>query len=275
MDAGRYKKHYTKVLAKAAEKGRRPTEEESDNIKILWQRLMEAYIQPSGSREVNLPSEVRDPLLNLDHTTTPPLPEALDYAVSKVYELMEDSVLVPFLNSFSPHIAQTPSEFGARTSEEQTNEDKSRWRRSRAGRGSSPELVTTTSSSSQRKSPTSSITNAFKNHRFSARLSPTSSGFGAASPSNTSNMNSLATMTNHGPDANHFPGLTDDSGEASCSSPMGESPMTPPMSPPESDLSASPRAHRDSGTWKRFGRLGQWKSMKRRSQNFRDNMSMP
>jgi len=240
----------------------------------LWQRLMEAYIQPNGAREVNLPSEVRDPLLNQDCTKGPPRPEALDTAVFKVYELMEDSVLVPFLNSFSPHINQTTSDFDTRTSEEQTGDDRSKWRKSRTSRQSSPELVTSTSGSSQRRSPTSSITNAFKSHRFSARLSPTSSAFGAQG-GNTSNMASLTTMTSHGSDAGHFPGLTDDSGEASCSSPTGDSPMTPPMSPPESDLGSSPRTHRDSGAWKRFSRLGGWKPIKRRSQNFRDNMSMP
>lgn len=283
MDAGRYKKHYAKVFAKAAEKGKAPSGKEFENIKVLWQRLMEAYIQPNGAREVNIPSEVRDPLLSQDYTSAPPLPETLDMAVAKVYELMEDSVLVPFLNSFSPQTTQANNELGYRTSEERSSqiEDKSRWRKSRMSRSSppplgSPELTTTLSSGSgQRKSPTSSITNAFKNNRFSARLSPTSSGAGPSIGSATSNMSYLTAKTSHGSESGHFPGLTDDSGDASCSSPTNESPMTPPMSPPESDLSASPRNHRDSSTWKRFGRLGQWKPMRRRSQNFRDHMSMP
>ena len=276
MDAGRYKKHYTKVLAKAEEKGKLPSGKDWDNIRLLWQRLMEAYIQPNGSREVNLPSEVRDPLLNTDFSSSPPTPETLDTAVSKVYELMEDSVLVPFLNSLSPTALQSP-ELTGRPSYESgmgQGEDKSRWRKNRLSRNSPPpsgslDGMTSPSLSSSRKSPTSSLTNAFKSHRFSTRLTPTTSAPGAGHNQQPQS----ASMATFGTEA-HFPGLTDDSGEAS-SSPTGDSPMTPPMSPPESDLSTSPRNQRDSGAWRKLGRLGQWKPMRKRSQNFKDNYSMP
>ncbi|GAB7345521.1 hypothetical protein MBLNU457_3836t1 [Dothideomycetes sp. NU457] len=269
MDAGRYKKHYIKVVAKAEEKGKAPSGKDWDNIRLLWQRLMEAYIQPNGSREVNLPSEVRDPLLNTDYSSSPPAPETLDTAVSKVYELMEDSVLVPFLNSLSPTIVQPPEMTGRPSYESSTgqSEDKSRWRKNRLSRNSPPpsgslDGITSPGATSSRKSPTSSLTNAFKGHRFStSRIAPS-----------TSQPYSATTAT-FGAEA-HFPGLTDDSGEAS-SSPTGESPMTPPMSPPESELSTSPRNQRDSGAWRKLGRLGQWKPIRKRSQNFKDNYSMP
>ena len=54
--------------------------------------------------------------------------------------------------------------------------------------------------------------------------------------------------------------MTDDTG--SSGSPLGESPMTPPTSPPMSD--ASPK--RDSGMWKKLGRLSGMKVGKKKSQ---------
>lgn len=72
-----------------------------DHICGLWQKLIQAYIQPYGSREVNLPAHVRDHLLSLSCGPPPPKPTELDEAVKIVYELMSDSVLVPFVESFN------------------------------------------------------------------------------------------------------------------------------------------------------------------------------
>ncbi|KAF3765935.1 regulator of G protein signaling superfamily [Cryphonectria parasitica EP155] len=72
-----------------------------DHLTALWHKLIQAYIQPYGSREVNLPSHVRDRLLNLPCGPPAPDPSELDEAVKIVYELMSDSVLVPFVASFS------------------------------------------------------------------------------------------------------------------------------------------------------------------------------
>lgn len=72
-----------------------------DHICGLWQKLMQAYIQPCGSREVNLPAHVRDHLLSLPYGPIPPHPSELDDAVRIIYELMSDSVLVPFVESFN------------------------------------------------------------------------------------------------------------------------------------------------------------------------------
>lgn len=58
--------------------------------------------------------------------------------------------------------------------------------------------------------------------------------------------------------------MTDDSG--STGSPVdNNSPMTPPTSPPMSDLGSpnnSPRTSRDSGMWKKLGRLSGMGGMK-------------
>jgi hypothetical protein len=107
MDAARYGKHYSKMLSRLPGGLLVATSEESEYLKSLWQRLMEAYIAPNGPREVNLPSEVRNRLLSLIHNAEglPPPPNALDTAVQHIYALMEESVLVPFLNSYYPQTA--------------------------------------------------------------------------------------------------------------------------------------------------------------------------
>ncbi|KAL8365819.1 hypothetical protein RB595_004545 [Gaeumannomyces hyphopodioides] len=75
------------------------TRDANDHVCNLWQRLMNAYILPCGPREVNLPGPVRDQLLSLASTPTPPNPSELDEAVRIVHELMNDSVLLPFIAS--------------------------------------------------------------------------------------------------------------------------------------------------------------------------------
>lgn len=112
MDASRYGKHYAKMIARVPGGVIVGASEESEYLKMLWSRLMEAYIAPNGPREVNLPSEVRNGLLSLIHNAegVPPPPHALDNAVQHIYALMEESVLVPFLNSYYPASAHPDAE---------------------------------------------------------------------------------------------------------------------------------------------------------------------
>jgi hypothetical protein len=271
MDAGRYKKHYHRMMNKAPVPGE-PTCQDAGYVKELWHRLMEAYIQPNGSREVNLPSQVRDPILtHKSSNTLPPEPTVLEPAVAKTYELMEESVLVPFLNSVYPQSPAPVSPYYSSNSNESVSDEKSRFgrRHRHSSRGSPPPLSASSSegfsassysppsSMSLRKSTPSALTTALTRHRFSAKLaSPTTS----APPLSMS-----AAFTSSASDAIYSgPGLTDDS--ASSGSPINECPMTPPVTPPMSDISGSPRMHRDSGTWKKLGRLSGWKPSRKRSQ---------
>lgn len=90
MDASRYRKHFNSMKG-----GNCPF------VKNLWKKLLDAYIAPNGPKEVNLPCEIKENLLNVPNQQAPPPPETLDQAVNIIYELMEESVLMSFLNSVS------------------------------------------------------------------------------------------------------------------------------------------------------------------------------
>lgn len=135
MDASRYGKHYAKMLSKAGDDGQPPAKDR-EYVRLLWVRLIDAYLAPNGSREVNLPSNVRDPILNATTTPMPPRPDILDLAVRKTYELMEDSVLVPFLNSCSEE--EIPSWTERQTASAPHEEHGSMFSRMRRSRESSP-----------------------------------------------------------------------------------------------------------------------------------------
>ncbi|TIA63637.1 regulator of G protein signaling superfamily [Aureobasidium pullulans] len=275
MDAGRYKKHYHRMMNKAPVPGQ-PTETDANYVKELWDRLMEAYIQPNGSREVNLPSQVRDPILeHKPENRLPPAPTILEPAVSKTYELMEESVLVPFLNSVYPQSPTPVSPYYPSNSNNSNEsmtpvEEKSRFgRRSRhSSRGSPPPLSASSAefsaasysppSLNNRKSAPSALTTALSRHRFSQKLSPTSSA-----PSHSLSA-ALSTASSASDAIYSGPGLTDDSG--SSGSPINDCPMTPPVTPPMSDISGSPKTNRDSGAWKKLGRLSGWKPSRKRGQ---------
>ncbi|KAK4115636.1 regulator of G protein signaling superfamily [Canariomyces notabilis] len=97
MDTERYRTAYFELHAGQTA----GTGDGTEHVCSLWQKLMRAYILPYGPREVNLPAHVRDRLLSLPATVVPPDPSELDEAARIVYELMNDSVLGPFLASVS------------------------------------------------------------------------------------------------------------------------------------------------------------------------------
>jgi len=87
----------------------------------LWEKIIRAYLLPGAPREVNIPAPVRDHLLGLIYTTsTPPDPTELDEAVRIVRELMNDSVLVPFLESVVPVTVEALVEEEMKSRQERT-----------------------------------------------------------------------------------------------------------------------------------------------------------
>ncbi|KAL7624464.1 hypothetical protein AAE478_006029 [Parahypoxylon ruwenzoriense] len=96
LDAQQYKETYYEIA-----QGQLPNGPE--HICFLWRKVIDAYIMPCAPREVNLPAHVRDRLLQLSCCeSNPPHPSELDEAVQIVRELINDSVLVPFLESAVP-----------------------------------------------------------------------------------------------------------------------------------------------------------------------------
>jgi hypothetical protein len=274
MDAGRYKKHFHRMMNNAPFPGQ-PTEYDANYVKALWICLVEAYIQPNGSRKVNLPSQVRDSILgHKPANTLPPEPSVLEPAVSQTYELMEESVLVPFLYSVYPQSPTPVSTYHSNNSNESVTtpveEKSSRFgRHSRHSWRDDPPSLSTSSvefsassysppSLNSRKSVPSALTTALSRHRLSVKLSPTSLAPLHSSLAALSTASSVSDAIYSGPE------LTDDS--SSSASPIDDCPTTPPVTPPVSDLSGSLRRYRDSSAWKKLGRLSGCKPLRKRSQ---------
>lgn len=222
MEADRYRLAHSQALHNMLDN--------SEHVCELWQKLLQAYIQPYGTREVNLPGPVRDRLLRLHCGTSPPHPSELDEAVRIVYELMSDSVLVPFLASFSP----APTDFHV---EEPAQESSRTSRHGRSRTRSSKELL-----SPKEGSPKTSFLPQL-------HISRRSEGKGEGNSRSGSSSAELGERED----------LTDDSG--SNSPPILE-PMTPPTTPPTADWTftnpTSPGTlHRaisaHSNSWKRVG----------------------
>ncbi|KAL8758492.1 MAG: hypothetical protein Q9184_003907, partial [Pyrenodesmia sp. 2 TL-2023] len=111
MDAERYRDRYEVVAAQMNGKPMNLESKECNYIRMLWKRLIDAYIIPDGPREINIPSDVRETLLSLPNHTAPPSPEELGSAAKIVYDLMEESVLVSFLNEIPTRTSiETPYE---------------------------------------------------------------------------------------------------------------------------------------------------------------------
>ncbi|MCJ1303754.1 hypothetical protein MMC08_006564 [Hypocenomyce scalaris] len=254
MDAERYQLKYDKLAEQMAGMPMSRDMEECEYVRMLWQRLLDAYIVPDGPREVNLPSNVRDRLLSIPNHTAPPPPDALDDAVKIIYELMDESVLVPFLNEVSSHRGARSYNSTWDDSDENVHMHGSLDER---------RSIRRSTSSKRRRSPSSSSLD-------NSAMLPL--GGSTARPSTTSNLTVGLGRGRHsnfstaGADA----GLTDDSGISS--SPGKDSPMTPPTTPPSSDFSGSSPRSRSDVTWRKMtgmtGRLG-WK--KKSSSGMRDS----
>ncbi|KAF7547295.1 hypothetical protein G7046_g9047 [Stylonectria norvegica] len=98
LDAQRYASFYNQLMVENESR----SQECADHVCSLWEKLMQVYIISCAPREVNTPAHVRDHLLNLPSRPTPPHPSHLDEAGRIIFELMNDSLLVPFLQSVAP-----------------------------------------------------------------------------------------------------------------------------------------------------------------------------
>ena len=233
MEASRYRDTYEALSARlGADALTDPDTRESQHLHMLWQRLMTAYILPGAPREVNLSSEVRDGLLRYRDVTIPPTPDALNSAVKRIHDLMEESIFLPFLNSHT-----SPSMMA------------------QADCPPGPEDTMDLSSPSTEENPVKRIRSRTK------RTSPQSSTKDLPATAGRSNV-SLGAMHALGRGSGTLLSTSGESGSLALtddsspqSSPTAEEPMTPPTTPPASEPHLpihSPKLRTDN-PWKKMG----------------------
>ncbi|KAH6871977.1 regulator of G-protein signaling [Thelonectria olida] len=105
LDAENYTSFYNQVVAESP-----MSRDGTDRVNSSWQMLIRIYIAPCGPRQVNISGRERDRLLNLPCGPHPPHPSELDKSRRIIYDLMNDSLLVPFLESVSPIQHENPLE---------------------------------------------------------------------------------------------------------------------------------------------------------------------
>lgn len=232
MDAERYRQKYDEMSAQMAGV---PTGTDGDlgkYLRMLWQRLLDAYIIPDGAREINIPSSIRQRLLSLPNHTSPPEPSVLGAAVKIIFDLMEESCLVSFLNDQPLSRSSQPyGDYGYDSDDYLHSRGHSRERRMRRSR-----------SRKRASPPLASLDVPYSLHTGSIGRISTSS-------TSSSGFSKGARVSSHFSSGSGDASLTDDS--ASPSSPNRE-PMTPPTTPPSSDIGGGSPRSRGDNTWKKM-----------------------
>ena len=222
-DAERYRKEYDLFRTQYNDVSRSPHFQKRDEVKRLWQKIIKAYIVPNAPREVNLPSDVRHALLELPNQSSPPSPDALDPAVRRVYDLMNESSLMSFVSELSP-TRSAPS----------IHDDSEPEERLRA-----------------RMSPGTTRARSHSRRKTSQGTDVSSAQFGEVLH-HAQTLGGPQIGTHHSPSTEMM--LTDDSG--SLPSPT-DSPMTPPTTPPSGEPGGTSPRMKGDNIWKKMaGRLG-------------------
>ncbi|KAM0444263.1 hypothetical protein ACHAPV_010226 [Trichoderma viride] len=107
LDSQRYTAFYDQFFSSAAT----ASDENREKVCAWWEKLMQIYIVPCAPREVNIPAQVRDCLLRVPYGPNPPHPSELAEAGRIIYELMNDSLLVPFLQSVAAPMPDSHHDF--------------------------------------------------------------------------------------------------------------------------------------------------------------------
>ncbi|KAJ5385261.1 Regulator of G protein signaling superfamily [Penicillium concentricum] len=72
MEANRYRDSYYALAERLGHAAMESECPETQHLRMLWKRLLAAYIFPGSPREINLSSEVRDALLQYKNVSAPP-----------------------------------------------------------------------------------------------------------------------------------------------------------------------------------------------------------
>jgi len=111
-DARRYQRKYDDLCADYAGSPLSHEFADCDDIRRLWQKLVNAYINVGSPKEVNLPAAVRDGILDLPDHSIPPSGEELEGAIKHIEELMGESILMPFITDMAPRQPPEPRSHG-------------------------------------------------------------------------------------------------------------------------------------------------------------------
>ena len=255
LESKKYREKYDEAAAQMAGMPLNTESDEGFELQQEWMRILDVYVKPGAPREINLPSVERDDLLEHPYAVKPPPPEALEPSVKRMYDLMSDSIFIPFCNSLKVSYAHTynpQSDFGGREDPMDVgrstfhDRDTLHQQKSSRRRRSPPSTSHSSFDMPSRTSPTS--------HRHT-QSSTLSSALGRATS------NRLSTHVSNSSAASADCALTDDSGSGESPGP-GE-PMTPPTTPPTGDVGVAaphvsihsgPRPVRsDSGNWRKMG----------------------
>ena len=258
IDASRYRTTYDQTFVTSNVTPPQSAHPDSERIKTMWLRLIDAYVRPGGSREVNLPGELRDALLHAPVLFAPPPPELLDASVNHIYNLMRDGVLSAFIahcDQNNPPPSSKPSDISF---------TRNLWNKSPAG---SKLLNRTNSFSSGHSSRSSSVELVSPITSVSSTSQPISIPYPVSSPHRGPLPHSSTRPVQHGFLSQSITTHLDDSHIDSClentsdemsdieegslgrnSSSGRASPMTPPLTPPPQGEGSPVR---EGGMWGR------------------------
>lgn len=214
MEAERYQTTFAQVqLDEGQDDAAQWSQDAQDYTFAIWRRLIGTYITPLGPREVNLPGPVRDRLLAREQSPSPPNPSELHEAVTIVYELMNDSVLLSFVDSVNT-AAHQQDQHPASDADDQQHHDARQGR----PRMRMPKESSHSGGDESSRSPKPS---------FLPQLNLTrrSEGRGRSPSASSVDASSVERV-----------GLVDDNGS---STPSAGEPLTPPTTPPTSDWNFS------------------------------------
>jgi hypothetical protein len=240
-EARRYSEKYDEACLEMTGMPLTSDTDQGFELNQMWNRILDIYVKPGAPREINLPAEERDDLVEYPYEPRPAPPTALDPAVKRMYDLMSDSIFIPFCNSLKvpPH-AQTfnaLSDWSQRhdlepsrlTYDERTGVS----RRVTSKRKESPPHKSSSSFSPSRSPP--------------SHNRPTHSSSLSNALNRSSGNNRLSTHISHASAASES-ALTDSSeGGASPGAMEVDAVITPPTTPPTSELGGPHMTHSHSG----------------------------
>ena len=99
VESKKYREKYDEAVAHLAGMPFTVETDEGFELQQDWTRILDIYIRPGAPREINLPAEERDDLVEWPFGLKPPPPEALEPAVKRMHDLMAESIFIPFCNN--------------------------------------------------------------------------------------------------------------------------------------------------------------------------------